>query len=208
MSHLVLPKVRSTCLGPARRITWAARTPSGGLWWGQSDGNRRLRFGGDLPPDPTCTRYDSRWREHHSRWVSRDAQRRRRVRRVPERARYLGRVCGGGVGGAAMGPREGGREGPLDVQGDVVEQALRLRTKASQLSGDQTSNRLRTPTRPRPGRAPRPRASAGGSRMRPCTSISQSAARLARRRVRALTGLLNAGSAASCVSSLAHSEGE
>jgi hypothetical protein len=43
--------------------------------------------------------------------------------------------------------------------------------------------------------------------MRPCTSISQSAARLASKRVSALTGLLNAGSAASCASSFAHSDG-
>ena len=76
------------------------------------------------------------------------------------------------------------------------------RTKASQLSGDQTSNRLRTPTTT--ASRPRPAAwrSDGGSRMRPCTSISQSAARLASRRVSAFTGLLNAGSAASCASSL------
>jgi hypothetical protein len=43
--------------------------------------------------------------------------------------------------------------------------------------------------------------------MRPCTSSSQSVARLARRRVRDFTFWLNAGSADSWDSSLAHASG-
>ena len=105
--------------------------------------------------------------------------------------------------------RGAGREGPLDVEGDVLEQALRVaRRTTSQRSGAQTSNRFRTPMTTASRSRPAAARSAGGQQdaaLHVELAVDGAAGQQARERLGRAAE--RRAACASCSSSRAHSDG-